>query len=118
MSDILLDSVWDIDLSENDLQLTSGREGIQQHWAQRLKTFYGEWFLNKKIGIPYFQHILKKNANPVIIDSVFKKETIQTPGIIRITQFNLDLDNSTRELSLTARASSEDGIVSFEGAIP
>ena len=118
MSDIKLNSNWDIDIDNGDLSLTEGREGVQQHWAQRLKTFFGEWFLNTKIGVPYFQHILKKNYNPVIVDSVLKKETIETPGIIRITKFELDIETTTRELTLIARASSEDGVIDFEGAIP
>ena len=61
MSDIKLNSDWDIDISMSDLIQTTGRESIQQHWAQRLKTFLGEWFLDTSIGVPYFQQILKKN---------------------------------------------------------
>jgi len=116
--DIKLTEGWDLDIVNGDLVLTSSTEAIAQHWAQRLKTFLGEWFLDKGIGVPYFQQILKKNFNPVIVDTAFKKESINTPGITQLIQFNLEIDTATRELNLTAKARSTEGIVDFTGVVP
>ncbi len=118
MSDIALNSDWDIEITGSDLTLTTGADTIKQHISQRLKTFYGEWFLNMEIGIPYFQQIFKKNPNPVIVDSVFKREIINTPGILQLKEFSLDLNPVARELSLAFKALCTGGEISFEEVIP
>jgi len=116
--DIKLDTNWDIEIANSDLSLTEGREGIQQHLSQRLKTFFGEYFLNNKIGVPYLQQICVKGYNPIVVDSILKNVVINTPGIIRITKWNILIDRSLRQLYLIFRASTDDGIIDFEGAIP
>lgn len=118
MSDIKLDSDGDILLEETDLVLTTGQEAIQQHSAQRLRTFVGEWFLNNTIGVPYFQQIFKKQPDPVIVDSVLKKEIIETPGITKLIDFELDLDSS-RVLNLDYKAQTIEGdVITFSEEIP
>lgn len=117
--DILFDELTtDIDISANDFQFTENREAIEQHLRQRLRTFAAEYFLDSRVGIPYFQHVLRKNPDPIIIDSVFKKEIINTPGIIELLEFELDLDASTRELTLTFKASTSDGVIDFSEVVP
>ncbi len=118
MSDIALNSDWDIDITGSDLTLTTGADAIKQHISQRLKTWYGEWFLDMERGIPYLQQIFKKNPNPIIVDSVFKREIINTPGILQLKEFSLDLNPVARELSLAFKALCTDGIISFEEVIP
>lgn len=120
MSDLTIDQdTGDLFLDETDLTLTSGQEAIRQHLSQRLRTFVGEWFLDLTEGIPYFQHILKKRPDPVIVDSVFKKEIIDTPGIKKLLDFDLDLDASTRVLTLTFRAETIEGsVIDFSEEVP
>ena len=118
MSDIKIDSDGDLVLQETDLVLTTGQEAIEQHLTQRLRTFVGEWFLNNTIGIPYFQQIFKKQPDPIIVDSVLKKEIIETPGIAKLVDFELDLD-STRVLNLSFRAQTIEGdVINFSEEIP
>ena len=118
MSDLALDSTGELDLLDNDLYLTTGQDAIVQHIKQRLQTFLEEWFLDTRIGIAYFQQILKKNADPVIIDSILKREIINTPGIIELTSFDLDMDESNRLLTLTFEARSTAGVINFSEVIP
>lgn len=118
MSDIVLDENWDILVAGSDLTLTTDIDAIRQHLSQRLKTFYGEWFLNMEIGVPYFQQVLRKNPDPVVIDSIFKREIINTPGIVQLTDFNLDLDPATRVLTLFFSALCTEGEITFTEVIP
>ena len=119
MSDLKIDEdTGDLDVSGIDLQNTSGREAIEQHLRQRIQTFAGEYFLDSRVGVPYFQHILKKNPDPIIVDSAFKIVIINTPGVIELLTFALDLDTSTRELTLTFRASTSDGVIDFTEVVP
>lgn len=115
MSDIALDTDGDI-IVTSDFSLTTGRDAILQHLKQRLKTFYGEWFLDKRIGIAYFEQVFKKSPDAVVVDSIFKREIINTPGIIELTRFSLDLTG--RELSLSFSARTNDGIINFSEVLP
>ncbi|MEW5804667.1 MAG: hypothetical protein AB1847_21465 [bacterium] len=118
MSDLALDTDGDLLISGSDLVLTTGVDAIRQHLSQRLKTFYGEWFLNAEIGIPYFQQVLRKNPDPAILDSIFKREVINTQGILRLTEFSLDLNAGTRELTLSFKALCEEGVIEFSEVLP
>ncbi len=117
MSDIKLNDSWDIDVSGTDLVLTSGREAIAQHIAQRLKTFTGEWFMDTRLGIPYFQQVFKKQPNMTVLDTIFKSEIVNTPGVLELTAFYIGIDRKTRELSISFSARTEDGPVTVEAAI-
>lgn len=116
MSDLKLTD-GDIEIEGNDLVLTTGTEAIQQHLSQRMKTFLEEWFLDKRIGIAYLQQILKKNPDPVVVDSILKREIINTPGIKELTRFVLDI-SSSRELLLNFSARTSDGVINFSEVIP
>ena len=119
MSDLTLDSTGDLFLDEIDLVLNSGQEAIQQHMSQRLRTFVGEWFLNLTVGVPYYQQILVKNPDPVIVDSVLKKEIIDTPGTKRLLDFDLDVDTTSRLLTLAFKAETIEGsVINFSEEIP
>lgn len=117
MSDIRLDSDGDIFLNVDDLELTTGIDAIVQHLQQRLRTFLGEWFLDLRIGVAYFQQILVKNPNPAVVDSILKKEIINTPGILQLTYFDLDI-GSDRSMTLSFRALTKEGEINFSEVIP
>lgn len=118
MSDIKLDSNGDIDLSTNALQLTTGIDAIVQHLKQRLRTFYGEWFRDRRIGVPYFEQILIKNPNPNVIDSIFKRAILDTPGIISLVTIDIDFEPTTRTMTLNFEAKSTAGVIKFNEVIP
>lgn len=119
MSDIQINtSTEDIELVGNDFVLTEGIDAISQHLSQRLKTFLNEWFLDNRIGVPYFEHVLKKNFDPVIVDTVFKKEIINTPGVLELLSFSADLDNATRTLQIAFKARTSEGIIDFSEELP
>jgi len=118
MSDIKLDSSGDIDTSQPDLQQTTGVDAIKQHIKQRLKTFYNEWFLDLRRGLPYFQHILVKNPDPVVVDSAFKRQILDTLGVLELIAFNIDVDISTRVMTLSFKALTSEGIIDFSEEVP
>jgi len=118
MSDLALDTDYDLSITGDDLSLTTGSDAVKQHLLQRFKTFFKECFLDTSAGVPYFEQIFIKNPNPNIIDSIFKKIIINTPGILQLLQFEIDYERSERELTLTFRAKSTDGIIDFSEAIP
>ncbi len=111
---IKLDEDGDIAIENNSFVLIEGQEEIEQNLTQRLRMFYSEWFLDLREGVPYFEQVLKKVPDPVVLDSIFKRAISQTPGIEEILEFNMDVDASTRKLSLSMRCRTRDGILTIE----
>lgn len=97
-----------------DLFATQQRE-IKEHIEQRLRTFFGEWFLDTTLGIPYLEEVFTKPVDVSFIESLFIQEILETPGVVRIQDFNMDLDKETRNLIVTPlRIESTAGVINFE----
>ena len=75
--------------------------------------FLGEWFLDKSQGVPYYQHVFVKNFDPVIIDSIFKRVILTTPGILELLTFDIEFDETKRSMSLNFDARSTAGVISY-----
>ena len=102
----------DLQLTEQgQLVLVTGQEEIRQLSAQRLRTFFSEWFLDTLIGIPYFDQIFEKGQNVNDIDAIFISEILSTQGIIRLLEFDLDIpDLASRQLELTYTAQTSESL--------
>lgn len=101
MSDIKLNSNHDLSLSDNSLSLTSeGDESIAQRLKIRLWAFKGEWFWNTNFGVPYFQEVFVKGATVDDLEDIFKKQILQCPGIINLNSFEMNVDTSSRKITI------------------
>ena len=108
-----LDSNGDLDTENGDIAFVTGVDAIAQHCSIRLSVFLGEYWLNKNIGIDYFGKILVKNPNLAVVQSIFRRTIQTTPGVIAILSFSMDLNKTTRTLTVTFRASTTEGPLDF-----
>ena len=99
----------DLSVTNNQLDTVTGQEEIRQFSIQTLKTFLGEWVLDTTIGVPYFD-MFEKGVNPDTIEALFINEILETLGVVRLLDFNLDLDVATRELQLDYEAETLDSL--------
>ncbi len=99
----------DLDLSfvEGKLQLVTGATRTRQKLRIRLSTFLGEWFLDQRVGIPYFRDVLVKNPDEAIVRGIFADVITSTPEVLTLDR--LDLDLSGRTLSLDFACTLTDG---------
>lgn len=105
---------WNYVLIEGqDLATVSGIDAIEQHLRQRLQFFRGEYKHDLTRGIPYHDEFFKKNPNPIVMDSILKDVILETPGVIELLSFQLDLDESTRILSVTFKVDTDSGILDY-----
>jgi hypothetical protein len=99
---------------ENGLLVrVDGAEAVRQNLRQRLLTFFGEWFLDLTQGIPYFEHVFKKQINPSVLDAIFKNAIINTPGVTELLEFDIDIDTSTRLMTLIFKVKASDETIDF-----
>jgi hypothetical protein len=100
--DLLLDA-------SGDLVFVNGASPVTQHTAdvvaQRLRitlyTFYGEWFLNSSVGVPYFQQVFGKLRNKNSVDLLFQDIIRNDPDVIEIIVFDSTLAAAGREYEMT-----------------
>lgn len=99
---------------EGDLRLTNGQltlvedlEAIGQHLRVRLRWIRGEWFLDQRTGVPYFDEVFVKGTARSRIESRLRATILGTPGIVSLVSLALTVDTATRAASLafTARTS-------------
>lgn len=78
------------------VRILKGAEALAQRLTVRYKFFLGEWFLDTRQGIPYFRDILVKNPNLSLIQSIFRRATLLTPGVLAIRSFGTTLEEQGR----------------------
>lgn len=116
--DLKLDITGDFAIVNGDLVLTSGLDAIRQSLMIRLEFFQGEWFLDITAGLPYLQEILGvKNPNPNVLDAVFRKAILATPGITSINTLTITLDRATRRATVALSVNTDLGLLDLTQVI-
>lgn len=99
-----------------DLAIVAGNLGIVTEAAAiaqaircRLLLFLGEWFLDTRQGVPYFQRVLVKNPDLPLVASTVRTAILGTPGVARLTQYSQAYDSATRRLTVAFTAVTDDG---------
>ena len=101
----------DLDLSGHRFNLVTGDDAIEQHLRIRLRFFLGEWFLDARVGIPYFRDILVRNPNSALIRNIYRTTILDTPGIKSLESLELNIDTAARTLSLWFSCTLDSGAV-------
>jgi hypothetical protein len=100
--------VGDIHITDNEITLATDDEEIVQELRTRLQFFKGEWFLDRRQGVPYFEEILVKRPNLPVIRAIFRDVIVGTNGIASVE--TLDLTRETgRSWLLDFTAKKTDG---------
>ncbi len=113
--DLALDTTGDLYLDQTGgIAVVSDADAIAQSLAIRLQFFQGEWFLDTRVGVPYFQRILVKNPQQADVVSILRQAILTTPGVTGIERFDFTLDAARRVASISFTASSTSGPVVFD----
>ena len=114
--DLKLDINGDLDLTNGDLTLVTGTDRMKQQIEIRLRMFLGEWFLDARSGMPYFQGIFAKPFDASFTSLKIRQAVVGVASIVDVTNMDLDLNNTTRALSVSFAAIADTGAeIVFEG---
>lgn len=83
-----------------ELAFIHGAPAMAQRVVIRIKSILNEWFLDRQYGMPWFDSILVKNPNPVLITTLIRREVMKVPGVTKITQLDLIFDKVARTASV------------------
>lgn len=85
--------------SDGNIAVVRDAEAVGQHVRQRLKTFFGEWFMDTDAGVEWLTEILGNDYDPAKAEAVIKAEILATHGVREITGFSVRFNRTTRELA-------------------
>lgn len=123
MSDILIDldplsnTYLDWVIQNGDLVLADDKQGILQNILQTLKIYFGEWFMNTSLGIPYFNQILVKNPQQDVINAILINQILNVPGVSQLNEYSFTPDFIARKLEVSFLAQTTAGLVDYTGLL-
>lgn len=82
------------------LRVARDAQAVAQHVKQRLLAHEGEWFLDTRAGVPWFDRIMGREFNPDVAEAVVKAEIFATPGVTEISSLSVRFDKHTRAMTL------------------
>lgn len=115
--DFAMDENGDIAVVNGDFIFVEGVDATVQFVNQKLRLFQTEWFLDEIKGVPYFDEVFIKNPNAVVLDSIFKTQIMETPGVLELLEFSMDMESGTRKLTVSGRIRALDGEADFSQTI-
>ena len=99
----------------HDLVLVDGNvplyPGVDQRIDCVLRTFLGEWWLDRTQGLPYFAEMLKKNPDLSVVRQAFAAVILSVPGVRKIIKLETKFTASTRTLSVNFEVQGTDATV-------
>ena len=108
----------DLDTSHRLQVRIDGPEYAAQKIRQRLMFIRGEWFLDSRKGMPWFEEILVKNPDLRQVQARVRDCILSVPGITKCDIVEAKFDPITRNLTLAYRAMYGDAIVEDEITSP
>lgn len=99
-----------LDESGDAVLLTSLADEVATRLATRFNFFRGEWFLDQRLGTPYFESILVKGPRDSILRSVLSQVITGCSGVATLDSLDLSV-SSDGHLSVVFACTCADGSV-------
>jgi hypothetical protein len=100
----------DLALTNGRLSLVTGTTEKGQKLFNRLRLFEGEWFLDTRVGVPWFEIVLVKSPDLEVVKRLLRRVILDTPGIVDVTELNVSFDRGERVLTYEFTALDDEGV--------
>lgn len=87
-----------------------------QKLSNKFRFFLGEWFLDQRLGVPYYQVVFVKNPDLGAIKQLFRKVIMGTAPFVDVPSLTVTLNAATRVLGFTFRAATDSGAIVTGGS--
>lgn len=111
MATIALDTDGDWDITGGRLTLLTDAPECAQKLTARLRFFRGEWFLDLRQGVPYFEAMLVQNPDINAVRQIIWRIITETPGVKSLESLTLNWDKRTRKLQVLFQATHDSGAI-------
>jgi hypothetical protein len=83
------------------LVLLTDRDAYAQRLRNRFRFFLGEWFLDLRLGAPYYDYLFVKDPDPKVVRILLQRIVETLPGTKYIRNMDLDIDRQSRTCTLS-----------------
>jgi len=105
----------DLVFEANNFVVTNGTDYLAQKIKSTLQAFYGEWWLDVEVGVPYMTDILGQKTDLDIIRNIFTATILAIPYVLSIETLDIELLSSrTLTVAFEVRCVGEDELVAGE----
>jgi hypothetical protein len=101
--------VGDLNTDTGLAERITGADYARQKIRQRLLFIMGEWFLDTRKGMPWFEEILIKNPDLSLVQARVRDCILGVPGMTRVDAVEVRWDRAERNLALAYHATYETG---------
>ncbi len=104
-----LDSNHDMHLAGSGFAIVRDADYVTQAIKTKLQLYQGEWFLNLKKGVPWFQEIFVAPADVGRAGALIQAEILAVEGVQYLSKYDNTFDAGIRELTITFDAVTDFG---------
>lgn len=94
----------DLALEGGTLVFCEGKHFYRQKLSSRFRLFQGTWFIDERIGVPYFRDVFVKDPDLDVIRSLFRRIITTCPGVKQLKTFSVIFDSGARTLHVAFEA--------------
>lgn len=109
MADLKLTASHDLDISSRDAQLLTGRDETAQRLTISYSMYKGEWFLDARVGMPYYEQIFVKNPQIDIIKAIYRRMAEADDAVDSVGDIVVQYDAAARDASIDMVVTDTDG---------
>lgn len=99
-----MDLKMDFSNGKHDLLFVDGEcpttsdaiDRVIQRLYIRLRTFYGEWWLDTEYGVPWLERILGQKVRKEAVDIILQEQILQESEVAEVFDFSSTLDVPSR----------------------
>ena len=99
-TDFVQTSGGDLDFSLGLRRTSTLAEFVAQKCSECLSLFQGEWFLDTRLGIPYFRHVLGQRFDRPLLEQLFRRALLKVQGVGSVVSLVIEHTSVTRELQV------------------
>lgn len=85
---------------KRSIVLVSGPRYVRQKIAARLNFFLDEWFLDRRLGVPYYRDVFLQNPDLDITRSVFRSVILSVQEVAAVDKLTLAYAPKERTLAV------------------
>lgn len=100
-----------LDTAGKEVVRTTTAAKVAQRLTVKFQFFRGEWFLDTRQGVPYYQVLLRKGVSDAVVRAVFSQVILGDPDVESLTTFDITRNKATRKADVTFTAALRDGTV-------
>lgn len=102
---------YDIFLSEGGISRAYNDSDTAQQIATTLRTMRGEYFLDTKLGTPYFDTVFKSANKKPLLDLYIKSTVLSVPNVSKITAYSSSISNGVSNVKMRILTKSQTSLI-------